>query len=116
MISSGAQIHREQILEEVARLHHAPSVRTLDVDLGVEREHHRRIVGRRIGVRQAAAERAAIAHLRIADLPGGLGHDGHCLLQQRRRRDVVMDGAGADLDLAVLLANAGQVPGCARCR
>ena len=39
-----------------------------DVDLGVERQHHRRVVGRRIGVREAAAERAAIADLRIADL------------------------------------------------
>ena len=84
------------------------------LDLGVEREHRRRVVRRRIGVREAAAERAAIADLRVAD--------------RRRRprpapdtcrgaaRDVATSWwvvRGADLDRAVLLADAGQ-PGDAR--
>ena len=38
------------------------------MDLGVERQHHGRHVGRRIGVRDAAAQGAAVAHLRVADL------------------------------------------------
>ena len=59
-------------------------------------------------MREAAAERAAVAHLRIADRRGGLGDDRALLLQQRRRGDVVVHGAGADLDLAVRLADAGQ--------
>ena len=78
------------------------------MDVGVERQHRRRVVGGRIGVRQAAAERAAIADLRIADRCRGLGQHRTCLLQQRRRGHVVVDGAGADLDLVALLADAGQ--------
>ena len=77
--------------------------------LGVERQHHRRIVGRRIGVREAAAERAAIADLRIADRRRRVGHHRALLRSSRRRRHVVMHRRGADLDLAVLLADAGQL-------
>ena len=39
----------------------------------------------------------------------GLGDHRTLLLQQRRRGHVVMDSAGADLDLAALLANPGQL-------
>jgi hypothetical protein len=78
------------------------------VDLGVDRQHHRRVVGRRIGVGDAAAKRAAIAHLLIADVGGRIGKNRAGFDQQRGRRHVVMDGAGTDLDLPVLLADAGE--------
>ena len=78
------------------------------MDVGVERQHRRRVVGGGIGVGQTAAERAAIADLRIADRCRGLGQHGTCLLQQRRCGHVVVDGAGADFDRVVLLADPGQ--------
>ena len=108
MISSGREIDGEEILEEVARLDDPRAARAVDVDARVERQHDRRIVGRRIRVREAAAERAAVADLRIADLTGGIGHHRALLTQHRGRGHVVMDRRGADLDLAVLLANAGE--------
>ena len=61
------QIDREQSAEEVSRLHDTRTVRPLDVNVGVERQHRRGIIGRRIGVRQAAAKRTAITHLGVAD-------------------------------------------------
>ena len=78
------------------------------MDVSIDREHHRGVVGCRIGVREAAADRATIAHLLIADLRSRVGNDGAVLVQQRRGGDIVVDGAGADLDSAVLLANAGE--------
>jgi hypothetical protein len=38
------------------------------VDLGIERQHRCGVVGCWIGVGEAAAKRAAVAHLRITDL------------------------------------------------
>ena len=108
MISSDAEIDGEEILKEVAGLDHPRAARAGDLDARFEREHDRRIVGRGIGVREAAAERAAIADLRIADLTGGIGHHRALLTQHRGRGHVVVHGRGADLDLAVLLANAGE--------
>ena len=73
MISSAARSTVNRPRKKSLRLHRARALRALDVDVGVEREHHRRVVGGGIGVGQAAAERAAIADLRIADLRRGLG-------------------------------------------
>ena len=67
------------------------------LDVGVERQHDRRIVRGGIGVREAAAERAAIAHLRIANRRRRFGQHRTGLLHERRGGDVVMDGPGADL-------------------
>ena len=47
------------------------------MNLRVDGQHDGRVVGRRIRVRKAAAQCAAVAHLRIADLPGGVSHHGH---------------------------------------
>ena len=49
----------------------------------IERGQHRRQVGRRIGVRDVAADRAAIAHRGIADMSGRLGQRRHSLAHQR---------------------------------
>ena len=75
MISSAARSTVKSPWKKSRGLHRAPAVRPLHVDLGVERQHHRGVVGRWIGVGEAAAERAAVAHLRIADLGGRLGDD-----------------------------------------
>jgi hypothetical protein len=108
MISSGLQVHREEPLEEVAGLHCAPAALALDVDLGVERHQDGGVVGRRIGVRQAAADGAAVAHLRVADRRGRFRERRTLVGQERRRRHRVVRRGGADLDLAVLLRDARQ--------
>ena len=52
-----------------------------DAELGVEREHDRGQLGGRVGVGEAAADRAAVADRRVADEPARLGH------QRRARAD-----------------------------
>src|SRR5713101_67938 len=54
---------------------------------------------------QTAAQRAAITDLRVSDFAGRVGDHRALLSQERRRGHIVVNGAGADLDLAVLLAN-----------
>ena len=105
----GRHVHGEQVLEEAAGLHDPPAFGPFEVNIGVERRHHRGHVCRRVGVRQTAADGAAVAHLRIADRLGALGHHWTPLVQQRRGGDLVVHGAGADHDLAVALADAGEV-------
>ena len=78
------------------------------MDLGVNRQHDGGVIGGWIRVGQAATQRAAIADLRIADLTGGLGDNRTLVGEQRRRGNVVMDRRREDLDLAVLLADAGE--------
>ena len=67
----------EQALEEVLGRDLAPVGR----DRRAERDERRRIVRRRIGVRDRAADRAAVADLRVADPPG----------ERRERRDELLD-------------------------
>jgi hypothetical protein len=78
------------------------------VHLGIERQHHGRVVGGRIGMRQAAADRPAVPHLRIADGPRRRRPARRTARAAGRRGDVVVDGRRADLDPAVHLANAGE--------
>ncbi len=58
----------EEAFEEVGGRDLASSVRSLGHDRATEREHDRRKVGCRIAVREGSAQRAAVAHLRVADL------------------------------------------------
>ena len=69
--------------EEVGRCDRSLASRADDHELGVEREHHGREVGRRVAVRERAADRAAMPHLRVADLAGGRGDDRAVLLEER---------------------------------
>src|SRR5687767_4547817 len=59
-------------------------------------------------MRQAAAERAAIAHLWIADLCRRVRDDRATPVEQGGRRHVVVHGAGADLELPIVLLDAGE--------
>ena len=54
-------------------------------ELGVEREHHRRQVGGGVAVGERAADRAAVAHLRVADQPGRVRDDRAVLLRRADR-------------------------------
>src|SRR5262245_5188332 len=78
------------------------------MDLRVEREDRGRVIRRRIRVRQTASERAAVAHLLIADRRSGLGEHRARVAHDRGRRHLVMDRAGADFDLVANLADARQ--------
>ena len=79
------------------------------MDLRIERQQDGRHVGRRIGVRDTAAQRAPVADLGVANACGGLGHGRAPGLQDGRRRDVVVYGRGTDDDPAISLVDALQV-------
>ena len=64
MISPCSKRGREHALEEVIRLDRAP----VRLDRRAERQHRGRIVGGRIVVGEAAADRAAMAHRLVADM------------------------------------------------
>ena len=75
----------EHAREELARRDRPLAALPARDELGAEREHHRGQVRRRVAVRESPAERAAMAHLRVADLRGRERDDRAVLLQQRRR-------------------------------
>ena len=72
------EIRLEHADEKVIGAHVARSAFSGDRHRRSQREHHRRVVGRRIAVRARAAHRTAIADLRIAELI--------CRIPQRRSR------------------------------
>ena len=96
----------------IRRLPAAPAI----VDLGAQRRQAGQPVGRRIGVREAAADRAAIAHGAVGDAarnrrrkpPVG---SGNATVLDGRVRDGCTDGDGIGV-----LARRRQAPGCALCR
>ena len=59
--------------EEVRRRHRAPAAAAGDDELGVQRERHRRQVAGRVGVRERAAEGAAVPDRGVGDRLGRLG-------------------------------------------
>ncbi len=68
-----AQRRRHDALEEIARRDDALAARALGQNLAVERDQHQRPFGRRIGMREAAAERAAIADRIMGDVAHHVG-------------------------------------------
>ena len=99
----------EDAVEEVRRGDRPRAVRPGDVDLAVEREQHRRQVRGRIAVRERAADRAAMAHLRIADQAGRVRDERAVLLHERRRRDVVVARQRADRELVARVADVREL-------
>src|SRR5439155_25737481 len=75
----------------------------------IESQDSCRPIARRIGVRQAAADRAFVADLQVADLRSAFRKQRTNLLQQIRRFDLIMRGHRADADLSVLFANVREV-------
>ena len=69
---------------------------------------HRRQFGGRIGVRQAAADRAAVASLAMADMAQRLNHQRAMLGDFRRRFDIALAGHGADTQAPVAHHDAAQ--------
>ena len=100
-ISSSPDQRRPGAEEEVGGLDGAGAARTGDLEVGVEREGHRRQLRRRVGVGDRPADRAAVADLEVSDERERLGQQGHRLTDG----GVVLDGAlgrhGLDRDRAV---------------
>jgi hypothetical protein len=79
------------------------------LDGGAQAQSRRRIVGRGIVVGEGAADRAAVAHLRIADGLGQRGEGGERLLHVLRAGHLGMRRQRADRDLAALDLDTDQV-------
>ena len=74
-----------------------------------QRQHQRRMVVARIAVRDVAADRALVAHLRIGDQPRALDQQRALVLQQLRPDQLVLGRHRADANRAALLADALQL-------
>ena len=68
------RLHRPR--EEFACRHGAGAARTLRSHLGVQHQHYRRKLGRRVVVGEAASYGAAVANLRVRDVADCLGQQG----------------------------------------
>ncbi len=70
------KLRGEHVHKEIARRNRARAGGIRRNDLRIERENGRGIIRTGIGVREAAADGAAITHLHVADLRGGLRKQG----------------------------------------
>ncbi len=70
---AGLERGGEGVEEEIGGGHGAVGVGRHQADVGIEREQRGGIIGGRIGVGDAAADGAHVAHLHIADAAGGFG-------------------------------------------
>ena len=83
---AGPERGLEHAGEELGGRHDALAALAPRDELRAEREHHGRQVGGRVAVGERAADRAAMAHLRVADLPGRVRDDRAVLLRAAGRR------------------------------
>src|SRR6266700_6198380 len=81
---AGMKLRREHVHKEIARRDRSRSRRIRRNDFHIERENGRGIIPARIGMRQTAADRAAITYLDIADLRGRLRKQRTLRCQQLR--------------------------------
>ena len=107
--SSAASVDVEEALVEVGGGDLARAVRALGDVRRAERERRRRQVGGRVGVGDRAADRAAVAHLRVADVAGGVRQQRHVLGEHVGVLDVVVAGQRADGDVVAGVADVRQV-------
>ena len=84
--------------EEILRRNAPAALRARQLQFSLQRDDDRRPVGGGIGIGQRAADRAAIAHLRIGDQAGGLMEDRQHLSQRLGRQQFGMRRQGADPD------------------
>ena len=95
--------------EERARRDRALAAWAARDEVGVEGEQHRRQVGGGIAVRDRAADRAAVAHLRIADERRRLGERRAALGEQRIGDEVGVARQRADRDPVAVLADVAEL-------
>jgi hypothetical protein len=106
---AGGERRLHDVDEEPGGGNAARAGRPGDLNLRVQREHHGRPVGRRIGVRQAAADRALVSDLNVADLRRRFGEQRALRGEDRRRAQLRMRRHRADDDEAVLFGDAAQL-------
>ena len=99
----------EELHEEVGGGDGAGPVGTRHLHRALGGQHRRRVVGGGIGVGQAAADGAGVAHLHVADDGGGLGQQGRAAGDGAGGLHVAVGGAGADDDVAPLGADLAQL-------
>ena len=109
MISSGASaVSRKPWKKSSAAITRSPPLPRTTM-LPRRASTHRGQVGRRVAVRERAAEGAAVTDLRIADLAAAARQDRHVLAHQRVVLDVVVAGEAADRDRVAGVAHVGEV-------
>ena len=96
----------ERVEEEVTRLDQALPGLAAAHDRGVDRQEHRRPVARRVRVRDRAADRAPVAHLRVADHAGQVDEGRVVVLDDLVVVHLPVRGAGPDAQLVVGLGDA----------
>ena len=90
--SVGLQRRLEEAGEEVVDGDGALAARALGHERGPQREQHRGQVGRRVAVGDRAADGAAVAHLRVAHLAGGVAQERHLGAEQVAGLEVAVAG------------------------
>ncbi len=99
----------EQALEELPDTDLPAPVGPARDDRRVQREQDGGQVGGGVGVRDRAADRAAVPDLRIPDLARRVGEQRHLAAEQFGMLDVVVPGQRADHDVGSLIVDVGQV-------
>ena len=108
-ISPGLDRRRHQVDEKILGLDRARAGGVLQPHLALQREHRRRIVGRRVRMGEAAADRAAVAHLNVADIAGAFGEQSELVVQQVGGVDLMVAHRGADAYPAALLGDLAKL-------
>ncbi len=91
----------EEALEEVLRGDLPLGLGALKDQSGIQGQYHRRILGGRIGEREAAAQRAAIADRRVRDMLRRFGKERHALAHFARFLELGVRGERADAQAAL---------------
>jgi hypothetical protein len=78
-------------------------------EVGVQGEQHRGEVRRRVGVRDGAADRAAVADLRVADELGRPRDHGAGALQDGVGDELCVPGQRADRDAVAVVADVAEL-------
>jgi hypothetical protein len=93
---SGGESSREETREEVDRPDPPLAGKTSENERGIQRDHHRGKLGARIGVGEAAAERAATPDLRVRDVRHRFGQQWRVLPDKLTPLDGCVTGHGPD--------------------
>ena len=100
---------RQVVDEELRRRHRPAPGEPGDDELRVEGQRHRRQVAGRVGVRERAAEGAAVPHLPVGHRLGRLGDQRGVLRDQRVGEDVGVRRHRADDDRVPVVADPAQL-------
>src|SRR5579864_12808 len=95
--------------KELSRLDGAFTLGSGSNDFRVQSKYRRRPVRPRVGVCQATANCAFVAHLDVPQMCGGFRQQRTGSPQHIRRFDLIMRGRRANADLSAVLANVGKL-------